>query len=325
MHPLASGRGDHSHQQRMVRRPDSPPVSVTERDQYLLQSIGKLRFVTTGQVLRLRFASSRSAANKRLRRLFDAGLLRVWVRCLEEENLYALTLAGRAALIDGATAGDNARALHVPRGLDRDLDHTLAINDVRIALATTLPLLDAELLSWRSDWDLRGHGPAHLVPDARFGVRWSDGNETAFSLEVDRNTKSASALLRKLLVYRAAAHSLDGASAVVVLVVVHSPAWLHRYRLRLGHAGLRLPVWFATLADVGAHGAVGAIWRAADSDARSGAPVLTALPNGSEGRTLQTAAATGADAPAAARVPLVLTADERINDHCRNTGENRQV
>ena len=307
MHPSATARGEQSHQRRMVRRPDSAPVSFTERDRYLLQSIGTLRFVTTGQALRLGFASSRSAANKRLRRLFDAGLVRVWVRCLEEENLYALTPAGRATLIDGATAEDDARTLHVPRGLDRDLDHTLAINDVRIALATTLPPLDAELLSWRSDWDLRPQGPAHLVPDARFGVRWSDGNETTFSLEVDRNTKSAAAFLRKLLVYRAAAHGLDGATGVVVLVVVHSPAWLSRYRLRLGHAGLRLPVWFATLADVVAHGAAGAIWRAADRDVRPGAPFLTALPNGSEGRTLQTAAAAGAYAPAAARVPPVPT------------------
>jgi len=291
----------------MVRRPDSALLSFTERDRYLLQSIGTLRFVTTGQALRLGFASSRSAANKRLRRLFDAGLLRVWVRCLEEENLYALTPAGRAALLDGTTAEDDAHTLNVPRGLDRDLDHTLAINDVRIALATTLPPLDAELLSWRSDWDLRTHASGHLVPDARFGVRWSDGNETTFSLEVDRNTKSASAFLRKLLVYRAAAYCHDGACGVVVLVVVHSPAWLNRYRLRLGHAGLRLPVWFATLADVVAHGAAGAVWRAAASEARSGAPFLTALPNGSEWRTLQTAAAAGAYAPAAARVPPVTT------------------
>jgi hypothetical protein len=291
----------------MVRRPDSAPLSFTERDRWLLQSIGKLRFVTTGQVLRLRFARSRSAANKRLRRLFDAGLVRVWVRCLEEENLYALTPAGRAALIYGATAEDDACALHVPRGLDRDLDHTLAINDVRIALATTLPPQDAELLSWRSDWDLRAQGSAHLVPDARFGVRWSDGNETTFSLEVDRNTKSVSAFLRKLLMYRAAAHWYAGASGVVILAVVYSPAWLQQYRVRLGHAGLRLPVWFATLADVVAHGAAGAIWRPAASDAGSGSPFLTALPNGSEWRTLQTAAAAGTYVPAAARVPLLPT------------------
>ena len=111
MNPLVPAREEHSHQQRTVRRSDSVPVSLTDRDRYLLQSIGTLRFVTTGQALRLGFANSRSAANKRLRRLLDAGLVRVWVRCLEEENLYALTPAGRAALIDAATAEDDARAL----------------------------------------------------------------------------------------------------------------------------------------------------------------------------------------------------------------------
>jgi len=274
------------------------PIELTERDRWLIEALAKLRFLTTSQILRLGFAGTRSAANKRLRKLFDAGLVRVWMRCLETENLYALAPAGRTAL------NGDGRA-HVPRGLDRDLDHTLAINDVRIALATTLAAAVAELVSWQSDWDLRTRGRARLIPDARFSIRWANGTETPFHLEVDRNTKSATAFLRKLVAYRTAALRHGGlldTSPVAILVVGFNPTWLERYRLHLQHSALRVPVWFATLSDVVAFGATGAIWRAAHDDQKQSLATLVALPNGSEGPEEKTAGHPCVCAPAPARV-----------------------
>jgi hypothetical protein len=278
-----------------------PRHCLTERDAWLLDALARMRFLTSSQLLRLGFGASRSAVNKRVRRLFDAGLVRVWVRCLEIDNLYSLAPAGCAV----HSIANNQNRVPVPRGLDRDLDHTLAINDVRIALATTLPALKAELVSWLSDWDLRPHR-SRLVPDAHFIVQWPNGSESSFHLEVDRNTKSASALLRKLLAYRATTtyrYEYLFGSVDCVLVVAHNSAWLDRYRIHVAHAALNLQVWFVTLADVVAHGAAGRIWRSARCESTYTLPSLAALPNGSEGWLTKTAVSTCTSVPANARVP----------------------
>jgi hypothetical protein len=49
-------------------------VRLVERDRWLLEALAKMRFLTTRQLARLAFGGSRWAANKRLRKLFDAGL-----------------------------------------------------------------------------------------------------------------------------------------------------------------------------------------------------------------------------------------------------------
>jgi hypothetical protein len=296
-----------SHRRRTVRW--SPvALHLAERDHWLLEALGKLRFATTGQLLRLGFANTRSVASKRLRRLFDAGLVNVWVRCLEAENVYSLTLAGRSVL----AGTSNGHRVHVARGLDRDLDHTLAVNDVRIALATMLPALGAELTSWLSDWDLRPRGVSRrLVPDAQFTIRWSTGAETACNLEVDRRTQSTTAVLRKLMAYRAAMYRQDRSlvdSNPLILVVAHSSDWCHSHRNALRHAALRIRAWFTTRADLIATGAAGLIWRTADDDQPYALSTLAALRNGSAGYPSETAAATSAYALNAARVPPVPTA-----------------
>lgn len=57
-----------------------------------------MQFLTTGQVARLLFNDSLSPTRRRLRKLFDAGLIRVWTRSLNVENIYALTPQGRCLL-----------------------------------------------------------------------------------------------------------------------------------------------------------------------------------------------------------------------------------
>ena len=75
-------------------------------------------------------------ANKRLRKLLDAGLVQVWVRSLLEENIYAVAQEGIDLL--------HAREVEIdltataPRRLDGNLDHLLLINQIRIALALDL-------------------------------------------------------------------------------------------------------------------------------------------------------------------------------------------
>jgi DNA-binding transcriptional ArsR family regulator len=128
-----------SRQRRAVRA--MRRVVLTSRDREILTAIGKLRFTTTMQLARLYFGGSRSAANKRLRKLYDGRLVRAWVRELARENVYTVDRRGGVLL-----ASESDRSTYtVPRGLDGHLDHLLAVNEVRIALAQGLSEDEAEI------------------------------------------------------------------------------------------------------------------------------------------------------------------------------------
>lgn len=304
----------------MVRRASRAKVAarsvafrLTERDHWLLEALAKMRFLGTGQIARLFFGST-WGANKRLRRLFDAGLVRVWLRSLAAENVYSITRAGVRAL--GAAEGAGAS---IPRGLDGNLEHLLAINQVRISLALGVPAAGGELLSWRSDWDLRAIGKARIVPDALFVVRWTDAGERAFALELDHHTKSPRRFLAKVLRYAAAAHAGGGIYGMhdpVILVVGSHADWLERYRAAVAHARFKAPIWFATLADVDTTGADHhTIWCAAADARRLSLRDLSLLPCSWEGTGIRTAVAVASCAPQSARLhPSRIEADQWPND-----------
>src|SRR6058998_1962144 len=94
---------------RRAERGGDDRLRIIDRDLEILEAVGKLRFTTTSQLARLYF-HSRSGANKRLRKLLDAGLVKVWLRQLAEENVYSLTRDGLKTL--------DASGISVPRELD---------------------------------------------------------------------------------------------------------------------------------------------------------------------------------------------------------------
>jgi hypothetical protein len=235
-----------------------------------------MRFAITTQLTRLHFRS-RWAANKRLRRLLDSGLVRVWVRSLSEENVYSLDRAG-CLMLEKSGAGDGWT---VPRGLDRNLDHLLAINQVRVSLAVSLPEAGGEIAWWRSDWELRTGARDKLVPDALFEVRWQDGKASTFSLELDNGSRSPRKFLGKMLGY-ARMRTLSGMEEATILVVCREPRDLESYRDALGAAGLTDRVWFATLGEV-ERGATDAIWSTPGDGCRRSLRAIEGLLYGKEG------------------------------------------
>jgi hypothetical protein len=264
-------RRDLTERRRAPRAVPHPGRSLrfTERDRWLLESLAKMRFLTTSQLARLGFGGSCWAANKRLRKLLDGRLVRVWLRSLADENVYSVTPAGSTAAADGSEESDAV----VPRGLDGNLDHLLAINTVRIALALGLSDIGAEITWWRSDWDLRARVQERVIPDGLFAMRWESGREQVFALEVDNRTKSLRAFVAKVLRYGALlAHGrgLYGLGGIVTIVVGRDARWVSRFRQSLAHMRLDSQVWFAVLADVEAQGPLGQIWKApADESAHS--------------------------------------------------------
>ena len=184
-----------------------------------------MRFLTTAQLAQLFFEGSKWAANKRLRKLLDAGLIRVWVRDLAQDNVYSLRRAGARRLSESVKDED---ALGVPRGLEGNLDHLLYINQVRIAFALGLPAVGGELAGWRSDWELRAEHRGRLIPDALFTIRWEHAEVQSFALEVDNHTKSVRGFVRKILAYASVTtRGLYGLADFATLVIGRKPScWL---------------------------------------------------------------------------------------------------
>jgi hypothetical protein len=244
-----------------------------------------MRFLTTRQVAKLAFRGSRWAAQKRLRKLLDAGMVRVWVRDLATDNVYAL--ARRGARILGASDGQHGARM--PRGLDGNLDHLLAINQVRISIALGLDAAGGELGWWRSDWELRGRLRSRLVPDAVFVVRW-EGRDQAFALEVDNQSRSPRTFLGKLVGYASLilrGGDLLGVSDFLALVVVSDNRWLGRYLEAVEQARMGGRVWFATLEALRDGGGDAPSWRTLDREGYS-LRMVASLLYGREGSKFKT-------------------------------------
>lgn len=270
----------HAHATREPRsRRRSSPVALgrRERDRWILEALAKMRFLTSTQIAKLFFGGSRSITNRRLRRLFDAGLVRVWVRNLAQDNVYALAPSGRNDLEEFE---DPAASLSCPRRLDGQLDHLLAINSVRIALA--MSLTDGVLAWWQSDWELRRYGSDESVSDARFAISWPGTGELRYALEVEYHTRSPRTFLRKML---RRARTQTGAlrnrtDDAMVLVVGRHPSWVERYRQAVATLTIGHGVWFSTLTEVEQEGADAAIWRPASGEQSAQLRALTNCPYG---------------------------------------------
>lgn len=100
----SSGLSSRRRTKRTSRRLNGFKPRQTERDFWILEALGKMQFLTTRQIARLLFNGSPSPTRRRLRKLFDAGLVRVWVRSLNFDNVYALTPPGRKILEEESEA-----------------------------------------------------------------------------------------------------------------------------------------------------------------------------------------------------------------------------
>lgn len=279
-------------------------MRLMERDLWLLDALSRMRFLTTRQLARLLFGGSRWAATKRLRALLDAGYLNAWVRNLSADNVYSLTRRGLAALRtnDGVDSGPS-RSL--PRTLDSHIDHVLAVNDTRVAFATGLADIGGELSGWRSDWEIRTPGRGRLLPDALFAIRWDDGTEQTFALELDHHTKSPRRFLGKVLRYIARRPLPAGrllSEDSIILAVGTDAASIERYRAALTRVRIVARVWFTTLDAVRAASITEPIWRRADGDVQYSLRALASLPYRREGGSPPNAAPTRVYASASARL-----------------------
>jgi hypothetical protein len=246
---------------RTVKSPKVCKLRLTARDHWILEALAKMRFLTTSQLARLYFNGSRWSANKRLRKLLDGDQLKVWVRNLSEENVYSITRYGLSVIENGNVT--SPLETKIPYGLDGNLEHLLAINDVRTSLALDLPEANGEILWWRSDWELRVHGRERIIPDGLFLIKWQGLKEQAYALEVDNNTRSSRNFVKKILAYaslQTTGKGIYGVSDPIILVGCSDRKWMERYRVSVKQLRLKTRIWFATAKAIKDTGAAGAIW-----------------------------------------------------------------
>jgi len=193
--------------------------AITERDQQLLAEIERLRLVTGGQLARLFFAASPSAASgaracrKQLSRLSELGVVEALprpvggVRGGSRGTIWRITSEGRR--LNAWRRGEPlpARRSRYVAGSGHQR-HTLGLAELSVRLceadrAGRLELLEhqAEPACWRSFVASYG-GLGQLKPDAFVRLGVGEWEQLAF-VELDRGTEGSSALERKVEAYLA--------------------------------------------------------------------------------------------------------------------------
>lgn len=191
--------------------------TLTPRDTAIIESLDRLRVVTTEQLKRLHFAdlTARSAARQAPKALARLADLRIVAKL--ERQLGGARAGSRAAVWSLDIAGQRLAAACGPAGgrlLRRPwtpslsfLAHRLAVSECFVSLterardgACDVLDFDAEPLSWRRYASAYGD-TSILKPDAFCRVAVGDFERGTF-IEVDRATEGPSAITRKLRAYR---------------------------------------------------------------------------------------------------------------------------
>ena len=194
------------------------------RDLDVLLALARMRLLSTSQLTRL-FFRARGTCQKRMRKLFDAGLVRPIVTDLASENRYALTRLGHEFLVEAAEGAPVPTFRSPPRVDRRGLVHHDLLNDVRISLALCAAENGVKLVKFAPDWDLRAIAPtAPIVPDAIIVLEHAK-QSWHLALEIDTGTESASVFGRKLSRYCKASDDgqlVSGTRDPLILVVTHT-------------------------------------------------------------------------------------------------------
>lgn len=178
-------------------------IRLRGRDIDMLHALAKMRLLRTSALARLFFAA-KATCQKRLRKLFDAGLIRTVVTGIAEENRFCLTRLGHALLVETVTPAVVPAYRAPPRAEHRSVQHLDLLNEYRIALALGVGTVALELRSFIPDWELRSRDPqAGLVPDAIFALSPTTLRaQTVLALEVDTGSETPNVVAKKVLRYR---------------------------------------------------------------------------------------------------------------------------
>lgn len=252
---------------RNQRDANPPPMILTERDKRIVEAVYQCRVLRQDQIHTLFFGASKAASQRRLALLYHHGFLtRVFLTVrasyMLSPALYMLDKRGAELLRSELGYDDIAWTSKSHEVGQPFLEHTLAINDVRVAVTIACRTHGYTLLEWRSEADLKGdydrvtiqqrNGSKQLVsliPDSFFALHTPKG-KAPFFLEVDRGTETTGRFQDKIRAYQAyvqtgAYEKRYGYKSVRVLTVAFSQKRLESLKTVTEEVGGKERYWFA--------------------------------------------------------------------------------
>ncbi len=166
-------------------------LRLTERDRALIVKCSLCRYLTTNQIQRFYFPHATvNAVQKRLRKLSEAGYLRIYREDLMSENFHSVGPKGKAIVEEKGV--EAVVGSEVPR----QIAHVRGVNDIRIAVETGA----VRVAYFFAYWQLANLGWSHpVIPDAIFALRLPE--RRTFAVEYDRLTETFEVLVSKLSAY----------------------------------------------------------------------------------------------------------------------------
>jgi hypothetical protein len=201
---------------RRDQRQSSPkPMQLTERDRLIIEAVHHYRVLRQDQIQML-FFGGKSATQRTLAHLYDHGFLeRKFLPVLygRSPTLYVLDRRG-AELLRAERGYDHLQWYSSSKDLKTDfLEHTLAINDFRIAVTLGCHLQGHQLVRWLGESELKTqydrvniptekgkHQSVSLIPDSYFQLATTQGH-AHFFVEVDRGTETLARFETKVRAY----------------------------------------------------------------------------------------------------------------------------
>ena len=193
---------------RYKRSKTPPPMRLTDRDKRVIEWVYLFRFLTGGQIRLLEFESvSKTACQRRLSLLYHNKYLSAIQKPTHagygsSKRVYCLSQRGKE-VISFMHDGMDPKNIKWNRKNNQVeiyfLEHTLAVNDVRVAFTISAKSLGYEL-KWIPEWELKAlkekvrdpENPGKslaVTPDGYFILK-GEGKVARFFIEADRATET---------------------------------------------------------------------------------------------------------------------------------------
>jgi len=261
-------------------------ISLTERDLNLLKTLHAARYLTTEQIQQLFYPGQggiygpRKICQRRLKQLYAAKLVRridPWVRRSQSSPSYIYALAkGGAHTLQSEFELTIPEADWKPKSNEDNLSfmkHTLATNEIRIAVLRACPAAGVELTTWLDEREIRGEQPDQVtisdpktrkanktavIPDSAFLLA-KDDKKSLYWLETDMGTVTVEARnwenkswVKKILAYltyqktEAATQRYGHQGIARILTITTSEQRLQTLKQATERAGGGNTFWFTT-------------------------------------------------------------------------------
>lgn len=269
---------------------DPPPMQLTQRDRQVIQTVYEYRFLRRDQIQAL-FFSSQNTANRRLQYLFHHGFLKRYLPPVQlgegrPQAIYSLDERGadQVAIEEGIDRAEVRWRKKDNQAQFFFLDHTLRINDFRIAITMAAKKLGHQVTKWCDEREIKllgervpilqkRKGYLPVAPDAFFIYDFGH-RQAGFFLEVDMGTmtnKRFKDKVRAYIAYKTEGYYKEkfGTSSLRVLTIVPSYRRLKNLKRATEQAKGRNLFWFTTFTDLSSEKILEPVWSVAGQEGTS--------------------------------------------------------